>query len=231
MKAVVLAAGRGTRLLPLTENKPKSMVEVNGKPIIRWILDSLKECKITDVIIITGYKCGTLKSYIKYNITDMDIQFIHQKKLTGTADAIYLVKDYIKEAFIVLAGDTIFSKNDIMKLRQLRNSILYVEKKDRLYDYGTLDISGNIIKYINEKSTNPTSNAVNCSAYHFTPSVFNFIPKTEVDERFGERIITNTINQMIKNNIYFQGIKIKYFNEISYPEDIEDVEYRLKNCL
>ena len=227
MQAVILAAGRGSRLMPLTEDMPKTMVKINGTPIIKWTLDTLKECNIDDVIIITGYKCGTLKSFIKYNIEDMNIKFIHQKKLTGTADAVYLAKNHIKGPFLVLAGDIIFSKGDIKKLMQLRNSLLYTKQKDRLYEFGTLDIAGDNIKYINEKATDPTSNLINCAGYNFTPTVFEFIHKTLIDERFEERIITNTINLMLENHIVFQGIKIKELNEISRIEDIEKVESRL----
>jgi len=227
MKAVILAAGRGTRLMPLTEDMPKSMVKIKGKPIIKWTLDTLKEVGINDIIIITGHKCATMKSFIKYNVEDMNIKFIHQKKLTGTSDAIYLAKDYVKGAFIALAGDIIFSKGDIRKLMQLRNSLLYTKQKDRLYEFGTLDIAGNIVKCINEKATNPTSNLINCSGYHFTPTVFEFIHRTLIDERFEERIITNTINLMIENHVVFQGIKVKELNEISHIEDIEKIENRL----
>lgn len=227
IKAIVMCAGRGERLMPLTEDKPKCMVRIKGKPIIHWILDALKWCNLKDIIIITGYKCGTLKSYIKFNITDMDIEFVHQKKLTGTADAIYLVKDLIKEPFIVLAGDTIYEVNDLMKLRQLSNSLLYVKMNGELFQYGTLETINNHIERINEKCTNPTSNLVNCSAYHFSPTVFNFIKKTDIDVRFGERIITNTINLMIDKGVRFTGIRINNFCEITRPEDIEEVEARV----
>ena len=68
---------------------------------------------------------------------------------------------------------------------------------------------------------------VNCSAYHFTPTIFPFIHETLIDERFDERIITNTINVMLENHVVFQGIKIKELNEVSYIKDIDIVESRL----
>jgi len=228
MDAIIMCAGRGTRLMPLTEDKPKTMVRIKDKPIIHWILEELLELDIIDkYYIITGYKEGTLKSYIRYNFGNLNIEYIHQKELTGTADAIYLTKDYINDDFIVLAGDTIFNKDDLRYLTVCSNSILVTERFEKLYEYGTLLMRGGTIKQIHEKSTNPISNFVNCSAYHFTKDIFRYIPMTKVDTRFGERIITNTINLMIEDGYKFRGVPIEYLHEISRPEDIDEVERKL----
>ena len=181
---------------------------------------------IENIYIICGYREGVLKNYFKFNI-DRPVKFIHQTEQTGTADAIYLAKDYIQDDFIVLAGDTIFFDKDIQKLMKCKNSILLVEKQDRLEEYGTTELLGNSVICIHEKSTTPVSNLVNCSAYHFKKNVFDYIPETFVDERFGERIITNTINLMIETCIRFKANKIETLLEISYPKDIEEVEEEL----
>lgn len=221
-----MCAGAGTRLLPLTKNKPKCLIEVLGKPIIKWTYDALQEIGITEIYIISGYLEDVLMNYAKDNLHG--VHYITQKKQTGTADAIYLSKDYMDDDFIVLAGDIIFNKKDLMKLLQIKNSLLYSKQYTKLEEFGTLDLKGDMILNINEKSTEPSSNFVNASAYHFTPKVFDYIPKTEIDERFGERIITNTINLMIDDKIAFTGIPIKERNEVSYVGDIEIVENRLK---
>jgi dTDP-glucose pyrophosphorylase len=146
----------------------------------------------------------------------------------GTANAINLAKEHIDDDVIVLSGDIIYDKEDIKKLIQTPNSLLYTIQDERLEEYGTMDMAlGDKILNINEKSTTPTSNLVNCGAYHFTKDVFEYIPKTDVDERFNERIITNTINLMIDNGIEFTGIKINRLDEITYPEDIAIVEKRM----
>jgi len=232
--AIILAAGKGTRLMPITQDKPKAMVEVKGKPIISWILDVLKQIQIKKVFIITGYREGTLKSYIKYNYKDMDINFLHQKELTGTADAIALAEGYIGNNFLVLSGDTIYKPEELMKLMEWENSLLYTEQNTRLYEYGTIDLNTNklpeegfYLKFINEKTTRPTTNNINCGVYHFNREVFRYIRDTEYDGRFSEKIITNTINMMIDDGIDFRGFYVKELNEISRPEDIENIENRL----
>jgi len=229
-----MCAGRGRRLMPLTEDKPKAMVEVKGKPIISWILDVLKQIQIKKIFIITGYREGTLKSYIKYNYEDLDITFLHQMAVTGTADAIGLAEGYTGDKFLVLSGDTIYKSEELLRLMQRENSLLFTEKSTRLYEYGTLDIGEPLpgngeweIKFINEKTTRPTSNKINCGVYHFNKEVFRYIRDTDYDRRFSEKIITNTINLMIDDGIDFSGYHVSELNEVSRPDDIELLEDKL----
>lgn len=227
ISVVILCAGKGSRLLPHTSEKPKAMVELLGKPIIKWIHESIQNLDLGYIYVVSGYRYNVIEPYVK-TFLDKDVRFARQKYRTGTADAINLLNGMIKDDFIVLAGDTIFNLKDLEKLRLHPNSLLYTEQKDRLYEFGSLDMDGCYIKHINEKSTTPTSNNVNCSAYHFTSDIFKYISKTEIDKRFDERIITNTINLMIDDGYSFKGIKIDELNEVSYPKDIKIVEERLK---
>ena len=225
MKAIILAAGRGKRLRPFTDTIPKCMVKVKHIPLLIRNINMLIRVGIDlkDVIVIIGYMEGMIRRYCAL----MPATFITQFRPDGTANAVNLAKDLIDENFIVIPSDVIYEDGDICKLMQLSNSLLYTCQNERLEEYGTMEISGTKILSINEKSTEPTSNLVNCGAYHFTKDVFEYIPKTEIDERFNERIITNTINLMIQDGIEFTGIKIKELNEITYPEDIKIVEERI----
>ena len=220
---IVMAAGKGSRLTPLTDDKPKCMVEINGKPIIRYIYDNInKAIDEPYIIIVCGYKKEVLIDYFTKN--KLSCQFVEQKEINGTGGAIESVKEYITDSFIVLSGDIIYEPDDICRLLEKESSLLYTKQKDKLYEYGTLDIYDDDIQFINEKSTKPTSNLVNCGAYHFTIDVFDYIEQTQVDERFNERIITNTINMMISDYYLFKGIYIDCLNEITRVEDIRKYE-------
>jgi NDP-sugar pyrophosphorylase family protein len=226
--AVILCAGQGKRLRPFTDNKPKALVEIKDRPIINWLYDNLMKVQGIDYIyVVGGYRFNVLKPYVKTYLSPQ-IRFKIQFPANGTANAISLVKNYVSRDFIVLAGDTIFNTEDLQKLVSKKNSLLYTEiESKRLYEYGTLDMVGDRILHINEKDTNPTSNLVNCSAYHFDYRVFDYIDKTLEDSRFKEKIVTNTINLMINDGIQFSGIEIKKLLEISYPSDIKEVESQL----
>jgi len=232
MDFVIMAAGRGSRLMPLTKDKPKCLVEVNGKPIIKHIYDNIcKNISKPNLYIICGYKKKVLIDYCYKN--KIDAEFIYQNRLDGTANAIFMTNPYIKEDFVVLSGDIIYSAEEIKKLMDNKNSLLYTEMNDRLYEYGTMEIrelvgyDGYYVTRINEKSTEPISNFVNCGAYHFDLDIYEYIAETEYDQRFAEKIITNTIGLMVKDGILFKAIQIDSLNEVSYQKDIIKVENRL----
>jgi NDP-sugar pyrophosphorylase family protein len=236
MDTILMVAGRGSRLKPLTESRPKCLIPVLDRPIIQWEVSLLRELGIDNILMITGYKEQMIKNY--FDITNaslsspyhINIDFIHQEKQTGTADAIYLAKDYVDGEFLVLSGDTIFLKEDVKRLMKQNNSFLYTKQHERLHEYGTLEFDkkdDTLIKKIYEKETKPVSNFVNCGAYHFDKRIFDYIPKTHVDERFKERIITNTINLMLERKIPFHGIYTDNLYEITYPKDIQEVERKL----
>ena len=211
MDAIIMCAGRGNRLKPLTDDIPKCMIKVSGKPIIKWIYDNCIKAGIHPSIIISGYKQDILLEYANKNI--LGCMFINQSVINGTANAIHLAKGWVIDDFIVLSGDIIYSVEELEDLKKIKNSLTYTRMDERLYEYGTLEIVGNQIKHINEKSTEPSSKLVNCAGYHLTQDVFDYIEKTSEDSRFNEKIITNTINLMIDDGYRFKGIPIKYLNE------------------
>jgi glucose-1-phosphate thymidylyltransferase len=210
------------------------MVELKGKPIINWLYDNLTKVPGIDYIyIVSGYRYNILEPYVKTYL-DPNIRFIRQQLVNGTANAISLLENKISKEFMVLSGDTIYKQDDLKMLVKYNNSLLYTERNIRLYEFGTLDLGvpsnpgeGFKIKYINEKSSRPTSNLVNCGAYHFDYRIFKYIKETQEDPRFREKIITNSINLMIDDGIEFRGLYMDKLLEVSYPEDIKEVETEL----
>ena len=138
-KAIIMAAGRGTRLMPLTKDRPKCLVEVNGKPILGHILEVLEEfVKFEDIIIITGYEEQKIFDYLS---NEENLTFVSQTTRDGTANAIFLAFHYIwQNDFIVLSGDIIYEREDIKLLMENKNCLLYTKMYEKLYEYGTLDM-------------------------------------------------------------------------------------------
>ena len=84
MKAIILAAGQGKRLLPLTENKPKSMIELNGKPILQWILEGAKAAGIKQAAIVVGFRQETIKDFFGEKFLGVKIKYFEQKAVSYT---------------------------------------------------------------------------------------------------------------------------------------------------
>ena len=227
MDFVILCAGKGSRLKPITDTIPKCMVEINGKPILQHTIDKIKNLyKEYRIYIVCGYKKEVIQDY--YKDSSDNITLVVQKDMNGTSSAIESVESYIKDDFVVLSGDTLYSSYDIKSIADNIESILVVKSNNNLERYGTMLIKDGIAKHIYEKHTNPVSNYVNCGTYHFSKDIFKYIKKTEEDPRFNERIITNTINIAIQDGALFRSILTNRLIEITFPNDIEEIENMMK---
>jgi len=108
MKVIMPMAGKGTRLLPLTKRVPKPLVNVAGRPVMDYVMDSLKQAgKLDELIIITGHLKEKVEKYIREHY-DIPARFIEQKVLDGTAGAVNLARPYVDGPVIVIFVDTLF---------------------------------------------------------------------------------------------------------------------------
>jgi|Deesub1362B_J571_1020462.scaffolds.fasta_scaffold00022_66 choline kinase len=119
MKAVILAAGAGTRLGKYTEELPKTLVDVGGFPILAHTLNSIIECGITDIMIVTGYEAGKVEKFVEGMDIDAeyDVEYIYNKKYgeTNNIYSIYLTRDILEgESFVLINSDVLFHP-DILK--------------------------------------------------------------------------------------------------------------------
>jgi HAD superfamily hydrolase (TIGR01450 family) len=130
MKAIILAAGTGTRLIPITNDKPKALVQVNGKPIISHILDSLSDSRIKDIVICVGYKADQIISYCKKNYSNLNIIFVLNKNYATTNNmySLYLAKKHLQGDIILMNGDVIHEPSIIKTLKKLKCTSVAVDK-------------------------------------------------------------------------------------------------------
>jgi len=160
MKGIILAAGKGERMESETEDKPKCLIQYKGKAIIDYILETLYECGINDIIIVTGYKSEILESYLK----DRDIQFIKNKHfdITNMVKTLFCAESEMNDNIIVSYSDIIFKKRVLLSLMNNKeNFVVTIDKKwrnlwdlrmdDPLQDAETLKIDDGYISEIGEK--------------------------------------------------------------------------------
>lgn len=199
MKAVIIAAGKGKRMGPLTENRPKAMLPVANKPIIYHIIANLNQAGIRDFIIVTGYCKEKITEYFENNFLNVNIEFIEQREQKGTANAIAVVRGYIDERFLVINGDVIANSKDIKKLISAQGEVVIAVKEvKKPEEYGILYVKGKKVEKLVEKPEKPTSNLANAGIYVFEPSIFHAISNTSLSPR-GEYEITDSIQLMINS--------------------------------
>lgn len=137
MKALILAAGLGSRLRPLTDNVPKCMVEVNGVSIIDKQIENLSSNGINNIYVVTGYKSDVIESHLKEKFEDLNITIIHNNDYDKTNNmySLNMAKEYLKnECFIMMNSDVFFESNIIRQLINDKYEDLIVCEKDNYND-------------------------------------------------------------------------------------------------
>jgi len=214
MQAVILAAGKGTRLVPITNTTSKAMISIVNKPLLEWTIDAVKGVCDEIIIVIRKEQKDIIESFPDY-------KFVYQDETLGTAHAIAQCEKMIKGNFIVLAGDIIVHENEIKKFVKSGAPGICAAEVENPKAYGTLSLAGNLLKKITEKIENPESNLVNASVYFFTKDIFSAIGKTKKSER-GEYEITDSINLLIENGAEFKCHILETWLDIGQPWQILD---------
>lgn len=163
MKAVVLAAGRGTRLQPLTDAKPKALVEVAGRPLLSHVFDALCDLPVHEVVVVIGYRGEDIIDYYGHTVDGIPVTYTEQEAPRGLADALVAAEDHLTEDFVVVNGDNVFDLDlrEVIDVHQERSpaATLLVEEttRERASEVGVLDFDDGEPVSIVEKPTDPPS--------------------------------------------------------------------------
>ena len=231
LKAIILSAGEGSRMRPLTLTKPKTMLPVAGKPIIQYNIESLRDNGITDILLIVRYKEEMVRNYFGDG-SDFGVNIFYktQKDFLGTANAISYGEDFIDDSIIVLNGDIILDDEIIHEIIKKYNyltpdTLMLLTEVEDPSAFGVVEIENGNIKSIVEKPKREEapSNLVNAGIYIFNKDIFDKIRKTEITER-GEYEITDSVSLQIKDNKTVIGHKTsKDWIDVGRPWELIEV--------
>ena len=235
VKAIILSAGEGSRMRPLTLTKPKTMLPVAGKPIIQYNIESLRDNGITDILLIVRYKEEMVREYFGDGSDfGVNIYYQTQEDFLGTANAISYGKDFINDSLIVLNGDIILD-NDVINefIHEYENSnpdtLMLLTEVENPSAFGVVEIEDGNIKSIVEKPKREEapSNLVNAGIYIFNRDIFDKIEKTEISER-GEYEITDSVSLQIADGKKVMGHKTdKDWIDVGRPWELIEVNEEL----
>jgi len=236
MKSVILAAGEGTRLRPLTEDKPKGMVEVDGQPILTHCLEQLAELGTDEFILVVGYMKEEIIDHYGDAFEGIPITYTHQRDQKGLAHALLTVEEHVDDDFMLMLGDNIFSANlrDVIRRQQedRADAAFLVEEVpwENADRYGVCETNpyGEITDVV-EKPDDPSSNLVMTGFYTFSPAIFPACRLVQPSNR-GEYEISEAIDLLIRSGRTIDAIPIDGWRiDIGYPEDREEAEQRLES--
>jgi len=220
LKAVILAAGEGSRLRPLTYTRPKVMVPIANKPILEHLLDEVHRAGITEFIFIVGYCDEQVRDYFgsgeKWGVS---ITYRNQRKQLGTADAIRSVENMVDGKFLVINGDIVVSHDDIGKVVGSDDTTISVVKVQRTEGLGMVELEEGKVVRIYEKTLHSPGNMANAGMYLFTPDIFTAIADTPKSLR-GEYEITDSLQSMIDRGGDVACREISHWMDVSYPWDL-----------
>jgi bifunctional UDP-N-acetylglucosamine pyrophosphorylase/glucosamine-1-phosphate N-acetyltransferase len=230
MKAVSLAAGEGVRLQPITSTRPKHLIKVGGKPILEHCLNAVKTSGIDETLIVIHYMGDVIRQYFgdgkKFGLK---IEYVEQKTVLGTGNAVSLVEPHVKDDFLLVYGDLLFSaeavKNviDLHKKEKPAATMAVVPVENPEY-YGIVELEDEkYVKRIVEKPKHEEapSNLANTGIYVFSTEIFDKIRETSASAR-GEWEITDAISQLSKEKKTVLAVKISQDDwvDIGRPWDL-----------
>lgn len=221
MQAVILAAGRGTRMKALTENTPKPMLSILGAPILQYHLDALPE-QVEEVIIIVGYMGSTIQQYFGGEYKDKKILYVEQNVLNGTAGALWEAKDLLHDKFLVMNGDDIYSAQDIKECMKYEWALLGL-RVDELGSAGSiiLDDSGNVTDILEKESHSGGEGFANANFFMIDTRIFDYpLVKRSQSEEYG---LPQTVVQA-SHDIPIHMVEATSLIRITVPEDIARAE-------
>jgi UDP-N-acetylglucosamine diphosphorylase / glucose-1-phosphate thymidylyltransferase / UDP-N-acetylgalactosamine diphosphorylase / glucosamine-1-phosphate N-acetyltransferase / galactosamine-1-phosphate N-acetyltransferase len=229
-KAVLLAAGRGTRMRELTVDLPKPMIKVRGKPILLHIIEGLQTAKIKNFLIIVGYHGDTVRDYFGDGTCfGLRFNYVTQTVQDGTGRVVDLARDFVGDSpFVLSYGDILVEKDNYKSMVDLADdveAIITVKRGQDVSKGGAVFLNDKMeLVDLREKSKpgEVSSEWYNAGLYAFRPSIFEFTAKLQPSPR-GEYELTDAIRDLAQS-----GKKVKALELTGEWADVRDPEILAK---
>jgi UDP-N-acetylglucosamine diphosphorylase / glucose-1-phosphate thymidylyltransferase / UDP-N-acetylgalactosamine diphosphorylase / glucosamine-1-phosphate N-acetyltransferase / galactosamine-1-phosphate N-acetyltransferase len=214
-KAVILAAGRGTRMRKLTAELPKPMIEVRGKPVLQHVIEGLHDAGIRDLLLVVGYRADVVRDFFgdgsRYNVA---IQYVTQMVQDGTGRVVELARDFVtNRPFILAYGDILVAPANYKRVVDLPDDVeafLTVTRGEDVTKGGAVFLNDEMnLVDLREKPEpgEPTSPWYNAGLYTFRPSIFDFTAKLKPSPR-GEYELTDAIRELAQSGRIVQALEL-----------------------
>ncbi|WP_224267993.1 bifunctional sugar-1-phosphate nucleotidylyltransferase/acetyltransferase [Haloprofundus salinisoli] len=191
MQTLVLAAGQGTRMRPLTESRPKPMLPVADRPLVAHTADAAVAAGASKLVLIVGYEADEVREYFGAEYAGVPVEFAVQEEQRGTADAVRAGAENLDPGpFAVLNGDALYDHPSLEELYS-DGPAVGSYRVDNPSEYGVLDIRDGFVHGVIEKPENPPSDRINTGAYVFPAEAQNWLD-VETSER-GELELTDVL--------------------------------------
>lgn len=218
MKALILAAGLGKRMRPLTLETPKALVELKGKALLQHVLEKCRGVGVKECVIVVGYLKEKIIERFGKEFEGMRLQYVVQEEVNGTAKGVETgkeflsgeglnEKEFLKETglvggeFLVMSADVIVPEECLKGLvgEEGFDAVLLVREEEFPERYGVVEVEGERVVGLEEKPEKTKSNLVNAGVYKFSERIFEMIARTEKNAMREEYEITDSIKLLLED--------------------------------
>ncbi|HCC22406.1 hypothetical protein A2480_01245 [Candidatus Uhrbacteria bacterium RIFOXYC2_FULL_47_19] len=216
-QAVLMAAGRGQRLRPLTDEQPKPMIQIAGRPILEWSIDALPP-EIKEVIVVVGYLKEQITEHFGEHWHGRSIRYVVQTELKGTGHVVHVARPLLDHRFMVLNGDDLYLPADLQRLACYELAALGLRLADN-GRFGLLSIDENgYLTGVSRDEPQGLGGLVNIGAYVIDQRFFDYdlVPIGDGSE-FG---LPHTISSMAQRE-KVKVVEAESWFPIGYPQDIK----------
>jgi bifunctional UDP-N-acetylglucosamine pyrophosphorylase/glucosamine-1-phosphate N-acetyltransferase len=226
MECVVLAAGEGKRMRPLTAKRPKVMLPLANHPMMEHLVLATRDTGIKDFIFVVGYGEREIRKHFGDGSGfGINVTYAPQRHQYGTADAVRSVRDLVTGPFLLMNGDMILKSADIVDFCKCKTPCMGISTTDHPGDYGVVLVEGDRVTSLEEKSKQPKSNLINAGAYLFSPDIFDSVDKVRPSAR-GELELTDALTGLIAER-KLGAYRLSYWMDVGYPWDMLDANATL----
>lgn len=220
MQCVIICAGKGTRMRPLTETTPKPLISVCGKPILQHIIEALPE-EVDELILVVGYLKEQIMNFCKDEYQGKKVTYVTQENFAGgTGDALLCAKDVLSGKFLFMYADDIHGKEALAEVVKKDHAMLGMRSKTP-ERFGVLEQNEDgSLKEIIEKPEHPKSDLVNIGGFVVDTSIFTYDVSVS---QSGELYVTDMLNAYAKDN-KVEIVEQTQWLPIGYPEHIVEAE-------
>lgn len=224
MKAFLLAAGEGTRMRPLTAERPKPLLPVAGKPFLAHILERLGAAGVEAATVLIGWRGRRLKDHFGAGeASGLALDYAEQKRLEGTGAAVALAEGRVGGRFLCLNGDVIFQPSDLEAMLRAHGAgdatVVAAARAERPERFGAVQVEGDRLVGIEEKPPEAAGAWVNAGIYLFNEDIFALIRETPKSPR-GEYEITDTLKLLLRR----EDVRVHRLEgpwlDVGYPWDL-----------
>jgi UDP-N-acetylglucosamine diphosphorylase/glucosamine-1-phosphate N-acetyltransferase len=226
MECVVLAAGEGKRMRPLTARRPKVMLPLANRPMLEHLIVAARDAGVTGFVFVVGYGEREIRNYFQDGSRwGIRIRYVRQSHQRGTADAVAAARGLVSGIFLLLNGDMILKSPDIKALISKKPPCMAIYHSDHPEDYGVVLVEEDLVTTLDEKSDHPGSTMINAGAYLLGPEIFDAVSAVALSSR-GEFELTMALLPDIRAR-RLTAYSLSSWMDVGHPWDLLDANETL----